>query len=188
MPIPSASYRFPRVLICRRAPVYSCPRPAFSPAFSPASHSSNSCPRRRYVVGGWVEWGSGTGRGGWRGQAWAPRSSQTSRSMLSGDSEGSGAHIILGVISQSSFTRLQLNKSSRVRRRSCGNACSRWGGHTAVFSGRASVCRGVSGRVLGSEQARHSGRNPRLLSAIDGSRDRKLSQHGAAVQRSIQNV
>ena len=30
--------------------------------------------RRRCVVGGWVEWGCGEGRGGWRGQAQAPRS------------------------------------------------------------------------------------------------------------------
>jgi len=38
-------------------------------------HSSNSCPPAgRCVVGGWVEWGCGTDRGGWCGQAQAPRS------------------------------------------------------------------------------------------------------------------
>ena len=32
-------------------------RTLFLPPTSPASHSSNSCPRRRCVVGGWVERG-----------------------------------------------------------------------------------------------------------------------------------
>ena len=37
-------------------------------------HFPTPAPLGRFVVAGWVEWGCGTGRSGWRGQARAPRS------------------------------------------------------------------------------------------------------------------
>ena len=81
-------------------------------------------PRRRCVVGGWVEWGCGTGRGGLRGQAQAPRSCLTG---------GSGNH---------SIPRVSLNWSSPseiVGVREVARARRR--GHLAKFGCRGGVRR-----------------------------------------------
>ena len=50
------------------------PDPFHFPPLRPLPTPRTPFSRRRCVVGGWVEWGCGVGRGGWRGQTRAPRS------------------------------------------------------------------------------------------------------------------
>ena len=50
------------------------PDPFHFPPLRPPPTPRTPFSRRRCVEGGWVEWGCGVDRGGWRGQARAPRS------------------------------------------------------------------------------------------------------------------
>ena len=55
--------------------IYSRPPDPFHfPPLRPPPTPRTPFSRRRCVEGGWVEWGCGVDRGGWRGQARAPRS------------------------------------------------------------------------------------------------------------------